>query len=196
MAAVTPKSKVRYGISQLTFWPLETDGTGSENPTYGTKIEVPGTVTVEVEYESNELKFYADNGPYYNTFSQSGNSGSLENAMFPNELKALAYGWRVDANGGLVEVKDGKPKHFAMAYQIEGDADALRVVHYDVTLGLPQESHRTTEDGIEIDTETVDYSGKEQLVGAEKVSRYSLPETATGYDTWFGTTPVFPAAAA
>lgn len=195
MPATTPQSKVRFGVSNLTFWPLLTEGTNSAAPTYGEKIAVPGTVTIEVEYESNELKFHADNALYYSAYSNTGNSGSIENALFPNALKAAAYGWRIDSNGGLVEDLDGTPGRFAMAYQVEGDADALRVVHYDVTLGFPKESHATVEDNITINTETIDYTGKPQNVSGERIPRYSLPEGATGYDTWF-TAPVMPAARA
>lgn len=200
MPAVTPKSKVRFGVSNLTFWPLTADGTAASgsaqaaNPTYGAAITVPGTVTIEVKYESNEVKFYADNSLYYSAYSKAGNNGTIENAVFPNALKAAAYGWRVDANGGLVEVEDGKPGRFAMAYQVEGDEDAVRVVHYDVSLGLPRETHQTTEDNITVNTESIDYSGKGQLIGGERVPRYSIAEGGTGYNAWF-TAPVFPAAA-
>ena len=192
---VATSSKVRFGVKSLTFWPITADGTASANPTYGTKIEVPGTVQVEVDYESNEVKFYADNNIYYSGRNSAGNTGSIENAFFPDALKAAAYGWRIDANGGLVETDDGTPCNFAMAYQVEGDAEGLRCVHYDVNLGYPKQTHSTTEDGITVDTETIDYTGKKANLKGEMVARYSLVEGNTGYSSWFGTTPVFPAEA-
>lgn len=193
MAAVTSSSKVRFGVSNLTLWPLTADGTDSAAPTYGNAISIPGTVEIEVEYDGNDNTFHADNGKYWTGYSSSGNSGSIENAVFPNEVKAHAYGWRVDANGGLVEVENGTPGRFAMAYQVEGDADSIRVVHYDVSLGFPKVTHKTTEDNITPDTEKIDWSGKAQNCSGEKVTRYSLPQGGTGYSTWFSA-PVMPAA--
>ena len=177
-------NKVQYGVSGLTFIPLLTEGSASEAPTWDTtkKISVPGTVQISVDYDGDESNFAADNNPkYFSSRSNSGNSGEIENALIPDELKALAYGWRVDSDGGLVEVADGKPTRFAMGYQIEGDESNRRVWHYNVTLGFPDEEHNTVDESIEPDTQTLSWSGAQVNNSGERVYRYGVPSSASTY---------------
>jgi phi13 family phage major tail protein len=191
-------NKVEFGISRLTFWELVEDGTDSAAPKYsGEPFSVPGTVKMSVSNDSSTSDFYADNGKYYSGSSNAGNSGDFETALLPDDFKAAAFGWRIDERGGLVETKGGKRKHFAMAYQIEGDDHNRRVVHYDVTLSVPDEDHNTSGESIDPDTITVSWSGKHQNLSGEDATRYSLSDstdqTAT-YSAWFAA-PVVPATA-
>lgn len=192
-------NKVEYGISNLVFWELTADGTDEAVPTYGTEAyRVPGVNKVTVEYDSETSEYYGDNKKYWVASSNAGNSGTLSAPLLPDELKAKAFGWRIDANGGLVEDNDGKPARFAMAYQVEGDEANRRVVHYDVTLSIPNDEHNTTEKSITVDAVEVSWQGVPQNVKGETAARYSLPMSAKGkaaYDAWFSA-PAVPAAKA
>lgn len=169
-------NKVQFGICNLVFAEMITDGTATTAPTYSTDlIEVPGTVKITVEYDSKENDFAADNNAkYWMQHSNSGNSGEVEVALIPDELLAAAHGWRVDSNGGLVEVANGVQKKFAMGYQVEGDEAGRRIWHYNVALGFPSEEHNTAGEDVTPDTQTIEWTGAQVTCKGEDVYRYSL----------------------
>lgn len=193
------ENKVEFGIKNLTFWELTADGTDSAAPTYGSQAyKVPGIVKMKVDYDGSSSDIYADNVKYWSGSSVTGNSGEFEVAALPSEFMAKAFGWRIDANGGLVEVPNGKNARFAMAYEIDGDSQSRRYINYDVTLSIPSDEHNTTTETITPDTRTVSWSGKPQNISGESIMRYGLPKTesnATAYNAWF-TKPTMPAAIA
>ena len=186
--------RIRYGFSNVHVAFLDSS---ASTPTWDTVIAIPGGVNVEIEEDGNENNFYADNGVYAALGSAAGLSGSIELALFPDTFLAEAMGYRVDANGGLVEIAGATKKPFAIGFQIENDESGRRAWMYNVTLSRPQESHGTTTDSIDVATETADFKASPLVIGGEKVTKYSLTRTAdnaTVYDAFF-TSVTTPAAA-
>lgn len=182
-------NRVQFGASNLHIAFLETDGTDEANPTYDTPISIPGLVNISLDVEGSSSDFFADNSKYFTTTANSGYTGSIEVALFPDEVLAEALGWRVDSTGGLVEVQDGQPKAFALGFQVEGDAEARGMWLYNVKLDRPGLEASTTEDSVDVQTQTSDFTATQQLFSGEKVVRYVNSANGT-----FFTTVAMPAA--
>ena len=178
-------NRVQFGASNLHVAFITADGTAEAAPEFETPIHIPGLVNISLDVEGTSSDFFADNSNYFNSSSNTGYSGSIEVALFPDEVLAEALGWRVDSTGGLVEIQDGKPKPFALGFQIEGDVEARGIWLYNVKINRPGFEASTTEDSIEVKTQTSDFKATQQLFSGEKVVRY----VNTASPTFFATVP-------
>ena len=68
-------------------------------PTYATPIIVPGTVSLSMESESTVDPFYADGIAYYMPSGATSTTGTLENALLPDQMLKDIYGYVEDTNG-------------------------------------------------------------------------------------------------
>lgn len=184
-------NRVQFGASNLHVAFLTTDGTDKAAPEYEEPVAIPGLVNISLDVEGNSSDFFADNSNYFNTSSNSGYTGDIEVALFPDDVLAKALGWRVDSTGGLVEVQDGQPKPFALGFQMEGDVEARGIWLYNVKLNRPGMDASTIEDTVEVKTQTSEFKATQQLFSGEKVVRYVNSATPE----FFATVPA-PAAAA
>ncbi|MBR0576751.1 phage tail protein [Proteiniclasticum sp. BAD-10] len=126
----------------------------TETISFATPKPVPGTVSLNIEPEGEEFNFYADNGPYYSVTTNNGYTGEMEIAIMPDEQLIDLLGNEVDNNGMLVEVADGKQKAFALLIQVDGNVKNRRTVYYNCKVSRPSTENTTTEEGIEVATET------------------------------------------
>ena len=177
------KNKVQFGASNLHIAFIETDGSADSAPTYATPVAVPGLVHITLDVEGSSSDFFADNSNYFNTSANNGYSGSIEVALFPDEVLAEALGWRVDSAGGRVEVQDGKPKAFALGFQVEGDAEGRGMWFYNVKMSRPGVEAQTTEDSTDVQTQTADITVTQQIFSGEKVVKYSNTASPTFFAT-------------
>lgn len=182
-------NKIKYGIKNVTFFPatIANDGTA----TYGTAISVPGAVSLSLDQQGEPNKFYADNIVYYTSVSNNGYEGDLELAMIPEAVLTGILGYFADANGVLVEDANAPVKHFAMAFQFEGDKHDRRHILYNCTMNRPSVAGSTKEESIEPQTETVTIIAtsiynddlKKDIVKASCIKA----DSATAYADWFTT---------
>lgn len=185
-------NKVRYGLCNIHY--AFVNPTAETQPAWGSVVAIPGAVNIEVEEDGDETVFYADNGEYVSFGSGKGLSGSIEVADFPDAFLAEALGWRVDSNGGLIEIAGAVKKAFALGFQVEGDESGRRNWIYNMTLSRPGESHGTTTENIGVETATANFKASPVTINNEKVTKYSLPYStagATAYNGFFSsvTTP-------
>lgn len=184
--ASTPNdaNKVRFGLKNLTVFPM----TDENAPTWGDPIKIPGAVTASQSPEGSSESFYADDGNY---FASEGNAGwkiELEMAKFPDEWYVAAYGWRIDDNGGLVEIANAVAKQIAICFEVSGDKHERRNVYYKCTATRPSVDDKTREDTTKPTTEKVTVTAVPMTIGGEVVGRYSLPKkdaNKTVYDGFF-----------
>ena len=179
-------NKVEFGISNLYFCTY-TVGTGG-TVTLGTPIAVPGAVSMELEPEGDDYTFYADNTAYWSQFADNGFSGSIEVAMFPDNFKTTFLGYVSLTDGGLAQLKGATKPNVAIMFQSQGDAEARRGILYNVALGNITRSYNTTEENVEVDTETIDIT----VIGdnATRIVKASYEPTDTAYATLFTNPPV------
>ena len=179
-------NKVEFGISNLYFCTYTVAANGTV--TLGTPLAVPGAVSLELEAEGDENTFYADNGKYWAKYSDNGFSATIEVANFSDEFKKEFMGYIELDDGGVAQLKGVNKPSVAIMFQSEGDTEARRGILYNVSLGNITRSYTTTEDSIEVDTESLDAT----VVGdnATKIVRASYKPGDSGYDTLFTNPPV------
>lgn len=182
-------NKIKYGIKNATIFPATIAANGSA--TYGTAIPVPGSVSLSLDQQGETNIFWADNIAYYTSVSNNGYEGDWELAKLPDDVLTEILGYIEDRNGVLVEDAGAPAKHFAFAFQFEGDAHARRHILYNCTMSRPSVAGSTKEESIEPQTETV-------TITATSVYNASLDkdivkasatqaDSATAYAAWFTT---------
>lgn len=189
------ENKVTFGLINVHIAFTKVEVLEGGKPEYETPLAIPGAVSWTPEAEIRDYKFYADNGIYYSTFSDNGYKGDLEMAKFPDTILASMFGWVIDKIGGLVELADGKHRNFALLAEIEGDVRNRRLVYYDCSGGKPSQSHQTTQEGIEVQTQKMPLVIMPLNVkfGEEtrKVTKYAIekddskPAAVTAYNDFF-----------
>ena len=182
-------NKVEFGISQLHVGTY-TDADGTV--TLGTPYHQKGAVSFSPEEQSEQNNFYADNIIYWSGYSGGSIEGDLEVAMFDDEFKTQFLGYRALTNGGLANVKNASKPNVYIAFQVEGDAEARRVILYNCTLGAITREYNTIEENKEPTTETLGVT----CVGDNTtgVTMAVLKPGDTGYADLF-TAPTAPAIA-
>ena len=178
-------NKVEFGISNLHVCTY-TDNNGTV--TLGTPVKVPGAVTLEVEPQGDENTFYADNTTYWSQYMDNGFSGTITVAMFPDAFKTAFLGYITLDDGGIAQLKGATKPSVCLIFESDGDAEARRGILYNVSLGNINRSYNTTEDNVEVDTESIDIT----VVGdnATKIVKTFYDNTSAVYNTIFTTPPV------
>lgn len=142
-------AKVKFNLRQVHVAPMLTD------TTWDTPVAVPGAVGLTLDPSGDETTFYADGKPYFVYTKNNGYTGTLEIALFPDELKATLLGWYIDSKGKLIEDPNGKPVKFALLYEIETDDKDRRAALYECQLTRPSDNAKTTEGSVTPDTDTM-----------------------------------------
>lgn len=171
--------KVKFGLKNVHIAPLNLT-----NNTYGTIFALPGAVNLSLDAEGEESNFAADNNAkYFSRYSNNGYSGTLEVALFNEDFLTQILGQIKDTNGALIENIEATNTPFALMFEVEGDVENRRTVFYNVTASRPGAEASTTEESIEVQTESVDITcGGHPTTGDVKAS---LLSTDTGYDSFF-----------
>lgn len=143
------KNLILYGLEQVHIAFHDGEG-GFEEPE-----EITGAVSLATTPSSEQVIFHADNRRYFVRENNNGYNGTLEMALIPDDIKARMLGWEIDSNGMLVEKADGKPEHFALLGQVQGDSRNRRFVYYDVMAMRHGQDSATTGDTIDPNTQSL-----------------------------------------
>jgi len=147
--------KVKFGIKNVHVFPIV--GWTGGVPTYGSVIDIPGTVSLSLDKQGDTNDFYADNIKYYTSVANNGYSGSLTVAIIPDEFREEILKYINDDNNVLVE-DIAEPKHFAMTFEEDGDEIGTKFVLYNGTASRPSLDKSTTTDTKEPSTQELDVS--------------------------------------
>lgn len=178
-------NKVLFGFSDL-YVGTYTVGAGG-TVTMGTPYHQAGAVGFSPEASDDESVFYADNTAYYTVFGNGSYEGDLEVAMFDDAFKTDFLGYVTLTDGGLAEVKNPTKPQIYMAFEIQGDDAARRVIFYNGSLGAITREYSTTEEAVEPVTETIPVS----FVGDNEtgIVMVTYEEGDAGYATLFTNPP-------
>ena len=146
-------NKVEFGISQLHIGTYTVAAGGTV--TLGTPYHQAGAVSFSPEENSEQNTFYADNIAYWSGYSGGSIEGDLEVAMFDDAFKTQFLGYKALTDGGLANVKNATKPNVYIAFQVEGDAEARRVILYNCSLGAITREYATIEESKEPTTETL-----------------------------------------
>lgn len=189
------ENKVHYGFTNVYYAPLteSVDPTsGKISVTYGTPVRWPGAVSIDLSSNMSQDNFYADNGVYYVTSSDNNYEGDYESASVPRQFKKDIFGDVEDDNGALVEVAGVPTRYFALMLEYSGDVGGQRQVFYKCSATRPKQGSSTTEDGVEVQTQSVTIKAiptAEDITIGENTDVHPiqafLNKGDTGYDTFF-----------
>ena len=144
-------NKIKYGLKSVYYAVATIAADGSA--TYGTPVALPGAVSLSMDPQGELTPFYADNIVYYMSSANNGYEGDLTLAMVPDSFKKDVLGYVEDTKKVLVEDADAEPAHFALLFQFEGDAKAIRRVLYNCVAGRPTDNGNTKEENVSPETD-------------------------------------------
>ena len=180
-------NKVLFGFSDLYIGTYTVSG---GTVTMGTPYHQAGAVGFSPEAQSDQSTFYADNIPYYVTYSDGAIDRDLEVAMVDDAFKTQFLGYQTLTDGGLAQVKGATKPNVYIAFEVQGDAEKRRVIFYNGSLGSITREYATTEDSVEPQTESISVSFAGDNATGVTMATYKPADS--GYDTLF-TNPSAPA---
>ena len=143
------ENKVEFGLSNVHVAVESTDGNW-EKP----KL-IPGAISFSPSAEGEDFHFYADDGDYYNEYTDNGYSGELSIALLPEWFLGKVLGYRKAQDGGIVEIKNAPKKRFCLIFEGKGDKHARRFAFINCGAGKPTEEYKTLEDKKEVRVQTL-----------------------------------------
>lgn len=159
---------------------------------YDYPIQLKGAVNLAVDPEGESYVFYADDGPYFAVTSNNGYSGDFEMALLPDVIAVPMIGHIVDAQGMVVEIADGKQRPFALLCQFTGDVKNRKIVYWNCMASRPSDEHKTKEEGIEVDVQTlpliiqpIEIGGKKIVKGSIELLSSASAENTLAYNSFF-----------
>lgn len=146
-------NKIKYGLSRV-YYAKATIDSSTGTATYTTPVAIPGAVSLSMDPSGESNAFYADNIAYAKFAANAGYEGELEVAVIPDSFRKDILGEIVDSDIQL-EKAAASTTPFALLFQFEGDEDATRHVFYNCTAARPNVGSKTTEESVEVQTETL-----------------------------------------
>ena len=179
-------NKVKYNLKNVHAAVMtEEVKDGTTEYTYANPKAIPGAVSISLDAEGDSSPFYADGIVYFRTFANNGYSGDLEIALIPEWFRTEILKEKLDAKGVLVEKADNSENvKFALLFEFDGDAHAIRHVLYNCTASRPSIESKTKEESIEPGTETLSLTADPREDGLVK-SRTGDTTDETVYQNWY-----------
>lgn len=171
-------SKVKYGLDNVYYAVKQAN---TANP-YVTPVALPGAVSISMDPQFENVKFYADNGVYWQTSATTGYEGELEMAKLPSSFLQAVFGDTAGGNGVVAEYDNVNPVEFALLFEFSGDGDHTRYALYNCIASRPTLASNTTSETIEPITESITISA---VPGTDHIVKGYCETGATAYANWF-----------
>lgn len=181
-------NKIKYGLSRV-YYALATIDSSTGAATYGTPVAMPGAVSLSMDPSGESNAFYADNIAFAKFAANAGYEGELEVALVPDSFRQDVLGEVLDSTSKIqLEKAAASTQPFALLFQFEGDDDATRHVFYNCTAARPNVGSKTTEESVEVQTETINItcgSVFNTVLDDNIVKGKIVDKTAAAYTNWF-----------
>lgn len=176
--------KVIFNIKKLHLSPI-TEISANGVPTYADPLVVPGTVSLSMDSEENSEPFYADGEAYYTPTGAETATGTLENALFTNEVLEKIYAYVKDSNGNMLAT-DGQTKEFGMQFACDSDDGEVYFTYYRVSSNKPGLNVTTNSPNATINPQSVNLSASTiSLADGTRIIKSFADKSATNYNTYF-----------
>lgn len=175
-------NKIKYGLKNV-YYAVATDNNGTL--TYATPVAIPGAVSLSMDAQGDTTKFYADNIVYWTGVANNGYDGTLEVARIPDSFMTDVLGMSADDNSVEIETAGATTKEFALLFQFEGDANAVRHCFYRCKASRSAVNGATAEASITPQTETINITAMARINDELIKSRCDEATAAAQYAAWF-----------
>lgn len=179
-------NKVKYGFEQV-YYAKATETidaqTGTISYTYATPKRLLGGVSISLEQTGEISNFYADDQVFFSTSSNGGYSGDLELAKVSDDFRTDILGETKDQNDALVEFSDEQGSPFALLFKFLGDGEGRLHCLYNCKATRPSIESQTTEDSVEVGTETLEITATPRL--SDKAVKLTIDGSNTHASTFF-----------
>lgn len=181
---MSDSNKVKFGLKNVHY--AKATVTGS-TVTYATPVAIPGAVNLSLDPQGEETNFYADDTKYYNVTNDTGYSGELEVAKFPDSFYADIFGFAADTDGVIFEDAEIEPSQFALLFEFAGDANKTRHCMYLCSASRPAVSSGTLTESKEPVTETSTITASPLPIDSNgmRIVRSKCVEGDTEYSGWY-----------
>lgn len=176
------RNKVKFNIRNVHYAKLSINEDSSV--TYDTPVPLPGAVALSLDPNGEPSKFYADGYAYYTISNNMGYSGDLELALVPEDFRTNILKEELDANKVLVEDASAQGEKFALLFEFDGDVKKIRHVLYNCIASRPSIESNTSEDEIEVKTETLTITASPLANGYVK-ARTGDDTSEAVYNDWY-----------
>ena len=141
---------IQYGLEAVGYRVENSDGT------YGPEKVIDWPINLTLDFQSQLLKFYANDDTAAAIETDDGFSGSLEAMYFPDDFLVDVLGQVRDSNGAILQGGGEKSKYFAMHFMFKGDKYDKKRWACKCKATPPTGAHTTTEGStINADHETI-----------------------------------------
>ncbi len=178
-------NKVHFNLKNVHYAKLTVGADGTV--TFGTPVAIPGAVSLALSPEGDTTKFYADGIAYYVSAANNGYSGDLELALVPDEFRKDILGEVEDTTSKvLTEYSNTETSPFALLFEFDGDAKAIRHVMYNCSAARPSVEGQTVTTSKDPTTEKLTITASMLADGRVKAKTGAETPAAT-YDNWYKT---------
>lgn len=174
------KNKIKFGLKNVHWAVVTLIG---NKLTFGQINPMHGGVNLALNPQGEEIKFFADNIPYFVTTSNQGYEGTLEVAIIPDNFRIDVMKDRRDNNGAIIENANVVPNNIALLFEFDGDQNETRHVLYNVAVARPSVEGETKTENITPKTEILNISAAPDPETGNVKAR--LDKGMPGYDTFF-----------
>lgn len=180
------ENKVQFNLKNVHYAILtESVSQGVVSYSYGTPVAVPGAVSLSLDQQGEQSKFYADGIVYYMSSANNGYEGDLEMARFPDAM--LQAVWKFISNTTdktIIEKADANYADFALLFQIDGDQYNDYYCLYKCSGTKPSLGSVTNEETKEPQTQTSTITAVARGDGMV-MARTTADTTSTVKSGWF-----------
>lgn len=181
-------NKVKYNLKNVYAAKLtETVSDGTATYSYATPQAIPGAVSLSLDAEGDNSPFYADGIVYFRANTNNGYTGDLEIALVPEWFRTEILRETLDTKNVLVEKSAvGDAVHFALLFEFDGDAKAIRHALYNCSASRPGIASQTKESSIAPVTEKLTLTADPRSDGLVKCRTGDTTDAST-YAGWYST---------
>lgn len=184
-------NKIKFGLKNVHYAvATETyaDATGWTT-SYGTVKAWTGAVSISLDAQGDNTKFYADDGVYALLGVNQGYEGDFESALIPEEVETSILNRTLDATDKvIIESADdaNTVTYFALMFEFTGDNSGKRYVFYRCSLTRPTIAGQTKGDSVDVQTESVTITATPRLDADHYVMAHTGDTTTDAvYNSWY-----------
>lgn len=192
--------KVRFGISDVYYCKLtESVVSGATTYTYGSKVALPGAVSLTLDVQGDTNDFYADNGIYASFDAKNGLDGTLTIADIPESVYTDLLGYYKDSSTSLLtELATTTEQYFGLMCKVSSNDDPIGFKFWKCSFSNPAINANTTTESIDPDTQELPLHIMpiNAASGVPIIKSHQVLISASAETTFFGsmTLPTVPAA--